>query len=249
MAEQKSEQFDFFQRWNDPRLGIRAATEALQARMWTSLPVKVVEPGYDATTQTVSVQATIMGRVLERGDDGNTVWKDKPYPIMSKVPVEFATGGGLAITHPIHIGLEGVVHFQSRAIDNWWANGADDGPKPVLTSNGVGSLRQHNLSDGIFRPGARSKPKALQSVSQDAVEIRNDAGTLRLRFNESEFKITFPNGKVFRIDSNANVYAAGEVTRGFGTGDQVTLGQHVHNQGNDSAGDVEVPVDPPTPGT
>lgn len=246
---EKTEQFDFFQRWNDGRLGIRAATEALQARMWTSLPVKVIEPGYDAATQTITVQSTIMGRVLERGDDGKTTWKDKPYPVMSKVPVEFPTGGGLSITFPIKVGDEGVVSFQARAIDNWWAEGAANGPKPVITSNGVGSLRQHNLSDGIFRPGARSKPKALQNVSADSVQIRTDAGTAYIQFKGDEFKVVFPGGKVFRIDSNANVYATGEVTRGFGTGDQVTVGQHVHAQGNDSHGDAEVPVNPPTAGT
>lgn len=45
------------------------------------------------------------------------------------------------------------------------------------------------------------------------------------------------------------IEATGEITRGVGTGDSVTLGQHTHTQGSDSHGDSEVPVSPPTAGT
>lgn len=43
--------------------------------------------------------------------------------------------------------------------------------------------------------------------------------------------------------------ATGAVIAGFGTGDQVGLQTHTHQQGNDSAGDAEVPTNAPTGGT
>ncbi len=67
-------------------------------------------------------------------------------------------------------------------------------------------------------------------------------------------------GNYFHMANNGTIYSAGtwqhtgnlnvtgEVTRGFGTSDMATLGQHIHNQPADSAGDTEQPTDPPTPG-
>jgi hypothetical protein len=223
------QQYDLFQRWGDPRLGTRAALEGLQSRIYTSLPCKVVAPGYDANTQTVTVQSTIKGRLQQRGDNGKITWKDVSMPIMTHVPVEFPTGGGMSLTFPIKLGMEGVVHFQSRAIDNWWANG---GEQPQLTPNGVGSLRQHSLSDGVFRPGARSKPNALKNVSQTSTQLRTDDGTTYIDFSATGVKFVFPNGKQVIIDAaTGGITATGEVTRGFGTGDQVTVGQHKHAAG------------------
>lgn len=44
-------------------------------------------------------------------------------------------------------------------------------------------------------------------------------------------------------------HATGAVIAGFGTKDQVGVQTHIHNQGNDSNGDVEVPTNAPTGGT
>ena len=43
--------------------------------------------------------------------------------------------------------------------------------------------------------------------------------------------------------------ATGEVYRGYGGGDQVSLGGHTHDQPADSAGDSEQPTSAPNPGT
>lgn len=222
---------DLFQRWNDHRLAIRAGLDSLQSRMWTSLPCKIIAPGYDAATQTVTVQPTVKGRLLQRGANGVWNWNDVDMPAMPLVPVEFPTGGGLSLTFPHPVGLEGVVHFQSRCIDNWWAQGSANGNQPQVTQNGVGSLRQHNLSDGIFRAGARSKPTALVNVSQTAVQLRTDDGTAYIEFSATAFKVVFPGGKVFMIDANTNVTTVGNVTAGEGTGDQVDLQLHTHAHG------------------
>lgn len=230
------ELYDVFQRWSDPRLGQRAQLEDLQSRIWTSLPVVVIDPGYDDTNQTVTVRPTIKGRRLKRDDGGVWRWVDEEMPAMAQVPVEFPTGGGLTLTFPIKVGMEGVVAFQSRAINVWWDQG---GVQPVLTPNGIGSLRQHDLSDAIFRPGARSKPNALRNVSQTSTQLRTDDGQSYLDFSATTgLKMVIGGTEVFKVDKDGNLTAKGEVTRGVGTGDSVTLGHHTHDHGP-----------PPDPGT
>jgi phage gp45-like len=51
------------------------------------------------------------------------------------------------------------------------------------------------------------------------------------------------------VEISGDLHVTGEIVRGFGTGDQVTLGQHTHVQPSDSDGDGEFPTFPPTPGT
>jgi hypothetical protein len=45
------------------------------------------------------------------------------------------------------------------------------------------------------------------------------------------------------------VHVSGEIVRGYGSFDQVTLGLHQHKQGTDTHGDTEQDTMPPTPGT
>jgi len=48
---------------------------------------------------------------------------------------------------------------------------------------------------------------------------------------------------------DGDINATGEVTRGSGTSDSVTLGKHTHNQPPDSGGNTQQPTDAPTAGT
>ena len=77
-----------------------------------------------------------------------------------------------------------------------------------------------------------------------------------------EFWLVHKTGSYFKMTNDGNIqsqapiwthtgafHATGEVIRGWGTADQVTLGGHTHDQPNDSAGDGEAPTDPPNAGT
>jgi phage gp45-like len=54
-------------------------------------------------------------------------------------------------------------------------------------------------------------------------------------------------GKPMLVEGDLHV--TGEVIRGYGGVDQVTLGGHKHNQPPDTHGDTEQPTNAPTPGT
>jgi hypothetical protein len=51
------------------------------------------------------------------------------------------------------------------------------------------------------------------------------------------------------LNVQGDIRASGEITRGYGTSDTVTVGHHTHNQGVDGHGDNEVPTNAPNPGT
>lgn len=86
------------------------------------------------------------------------------------------------------------------------------------------------------------------------------AGELMLKHQSGAF-LRFHNNGQIEVNAAAGILStgpwthtgdmmvSGEVYRGYGGGDQVSLGQHTHNQGSDSHGDAEVPTNPPTAGT
>jgi hypothetical protein len=161
------------ERWEDPEEVHRQVQLRAQGKLWTALPVVVLD---DSDGHVVSVQPTIMGKKL---DKKTGVYTDVPMPSLgTKVPVQFASGGGFTLTHPIKKGDEGIVVFAARCIDGWWQQG---GIQPQLDE------RYHNLSDGMFIPGIRSVPRKLSPpASPNSTQLRSDDG-------ETYFEVA-PNG-------------------------------------------------------
>jgi hypothetical protein len=239
MADQK----EFFNE-GQFEFALRRNNEALKSQIWTSLPCKIVS--YNPQEQSCVVQPLIQGKFKQ--PDGT--WTDADYPQVIDVPVRFVGGGGYSITHPVKEGDEGTIEFQSRSFDNWWLNagtsmGADGKPASSPTgSKPQAEMRMHDWNDGIFKSGIRSKKNWLQNVSTDSVQIRSDDGKTVIDIANGKVTITATTVKI-----NGDLQVTGEVTRGVGTGDSVTLGQHKHNQSPDSHGDAEQPTNPPTAGT
>jgi phage baseplate assembly protein gpV len=136
---------DVKERFDDLTEVIRVGNERSQSRIWTALPVVVTE---DSDGFTVKAQPTIKAK--DTDITGQTT--DKEIPPLPDIPVQFSSGGGFTITHPIKKGDEGIVIFSARCIDGWWEKG---GTQPQIRQ------RWHNLSDGMYIPGIRSKPRKL----------------------------------------------------------------------------------------
>jgi hypothetical protein len=146
------------ERWDDLTEVHHAGVERHLDRVWTALPCKVIED--TAEGHTVKLQPTIKGR--ERQQDGTI--KQVDMPELPDVPIQYAAGGGFTITHPIKKDDEGIVVFASRCIDGWWDKG---GNQPPLDQ------RKHNLSDGMYIPGIRSKPRKLGGDGQGGTSGAN----------------------------------------------------------------------------
>lgn len=144
---------------NEPEEDLRAAIEGALANHHTALPVRVLK---DSDGKTVRIQPTVKATQLM--PDGTTKLID--YPELEGL-VHFASGGGSTFTHPIKSGDEGMVLFASRSIHNWREQG---GTQPQVDA------RRGDLSDAMFIPGLRSKPRDLKNISTDAAQLRSDDG-------------------------------------------------------------------------
>jgi phage gp45-like len=113
----------------------------------------------------------------------------------------------------------------------------------------------------LFVSGDRSNAVIVATNNQDARMRNLKSGEVALYTDEGD-SVLLSRGRIISIkcgtkvhidcplvEMTGDLHVTGEVVRGFGTGDQVTLGQHSHTQGADSRGDGEVPTNAPTPGT
>ena len=140
----------------------RAALDQLQARMWTSLPAKVVS--FDKAKGTAVLQPSV--KSMQRMPDGTT--KLVSLPQLLDVPVQAPGGGGATLTFPIKEGDEMLVVFASRSADAWKQSGGEQGQTHA---------EMHSLSHGFAIPGFRSSPRALANWSDDSTQLRSDDGT------------------------------------------------------------------------
>jgi hypothetical protein len=214
---------------------LRVLTYRLQTQIWTALPGTVNLWNYPSTGQnTVVAVPGIMQQVLQ--DDGT--WLAEPMPPHNDVPVHYLGGGGFHFTHPIAQGDEGILLYQARCIDSWWQNGGIQ-PRPDY-----GQSRMHDLSDAIFIPTRLSNKNILTDIDQTAAQLRSTDGTSNLTMlpDGGGFRFVTPGGATI-IDGSGNFTTTGEITRGQGGADQVTLGQHKHPTAPTGA------PSSPTPGT
>jgi Phage protein Gp138 N-terminal domain len=229
------------ERWEDRLHHAKSTQERLQSRIWTMLPCYVVS--VDTSREHVTVQPTISGMVKVQDANGNYSWQSQDFPTLSMVPIKWPSGGNWVMTFPIAKGDEGTVHFASRCIDNWWVGG---GSQPALASNGAGSLRMHDLSDGFYIPGGSSKPNFLNPVpSATSFQVRDKGGQNVISFDANTgFSITMPGG-FLKLDTSGNLTVSGEITAGSGTTNQVGLQTHKTSEVQGGTGISGAPV----PGT
>lgn len=135
-----------------------------------------------------------------------------------------------------------------------------------------------NLSALTFFPvgntgfSATDDANAYVLYGPDGVILRDSQSRIKLKLQPTVAEIDLPAGVPLVVNGNVvingglalsgkitapdgvSTYAeaietAGAIIAGFGTGDQVGVQTHTHNQPNDSHGDTEQPVDAPNAGT
>jgi len=209
------------------------ALDALQARLWTSIP-GIIETFYPED-QTADVQISIMGQIQNIVDGS---WSDVAITLLPKCPVEFPSGGGFTLTFPVEQGDECVVEFSKATIDAWWQNG---GVQPM------GRYRVHDLSDGICRVGVRSKPRVLSGISTTTVQLRSDDGEAYVELASGHIcNVVAPGGinlNGVTIDSSGNIATPGGINAtGDILGEGVNIKTHVHSGVTTGSGDTGPPV-------
>jgi len=205
------------ERLNDPTIASLVALEGLQSTIWTQIPVKVVSVARLVSENTVDLQPTIMGKYRAPGAQKYT---DLKLPVLLQCPVHFGAGSAFFLTFPLAVGDEGLVLLSARCIDAWFASGADH--------NVQAELRMHDLSDGFFLPGFRSRPNRIQGLSMTDVQLRNAAGDTFISIKPSkDITVTTPGNIDAMAGGHADVTATtikltGQVTV---DGDLIVTGQ------------------------
>jgi phage baseplate assembly protein gpV len=158
---------------------------------------------------------------------------------------------------PIQRGDEVLLVFASRSIDGWYDK---SGVQPQTHE------RMHDPSDGFAILGTRSKPRAVQNVSTNNIQLRSDDGKVFLEIQNSRTSTqdVSQSGQVLRIvaptkirfetpllEVTGKIEAVGHITSqdaveaGVGTGDHVTMQKHTHG-GVQSGGSHTSGPDPGT---
>lgn len=205
-----------------------AAMQGAQTDIWTALPGIV--QSFDNVEMTCVVQPAIRFRITApalntytsptRVNDpsGQFAW-DK-MPLLLDCPVVFPGGGGMTLTFPVKAGDEVLVVFASRCIDAWWQQGGIQNQAAV---------RMHDLSDGFVIPQVRSQPRRF-TVSETAVELRNDAGDVKLTLDPASKAVELTTPGDISVQG-ANITMTGNVVI-----NGITFSSHVHPVGSGNTG-------------
>jgi phage baseplate assembly protein gpV len=166
--------------------------------------------------------------------------------------VVFPSAGGYALTFPVKQGDECLLIFCERSYDNWYENGDVQPPS---------ARRFHALSDAVAIVGLHSKNTAVESYADDAVQLRNSDATAGISIDDAQdITIETATGSVTcaadggtitlrapQVIVQGQLVCDGNFTcSGTMLNDGVNVGKtHIHPQGPDSDGDVQVPTGPP----
>jgi hypothetical protein len=193
------------QRYGDHQQAFIEGFEGKQASIMTSMP-GIIQSAI-AADGTCSVLPAIQAKVY--APDGVTA-NMANMPTLIHCPVQFPSGGGLYMTHPIAVGDECLIIFAQRCIDSWWQKG---GVQPPL------EFRMHDISDGFCIPGVSSEPNALANVSEISIQLRTKTAVI---VDVAPMEVTIygdltVNGNITATENvNADLAATGSFTASSG---------------------------------
>lgn len=203
------------ERHEDGQEATKVAIERKLGRVWTSMPVIVHA---DSEGHTVNLQPAIKG--WNQADDGTMTAVQ--MTTLGKAVVNYTSGGGFTITHPIKEKDEGIAMFAARCLDGWFKDGGVQA-EPYR--------RRHHLSDSMYIPGIRSTPRKLGGSGPNAdgspltpfqeglnmMEGRTSkppsTNSVQIRSDDGQYFIELgPDGAVNIICKNCTVTATEKVT-------------------------------------
>lgn len=175
--------------------------------------LRVAMPGviqsWDATAQTATIRVAISERLrvtklMQNGQGQYAVSQNttQSIPILQDVPICLPRGGGYSVTLPIQPGDECLLIFGDQEIDVWWQagcpiGGSDNTYQPV---NPI-TQRRHDLSDAFFIPGPWNQTRLIPAYSPTNLEVRNDAGTVKVSLGINTVTVTSPTVNVNCTDA------------------------------------------------
>ena len=150
----------------------------------TAIPAIIDE--FDLTTQRVSATPAIQAKYVT--PDGEVKYIN--YPKITNIPLALIKSPGMKITYPVKKGQNCTLIFSQRSIDNFLLDGTkpyppEEGPDPMTAA-----IRCMDLTDAMCFPGVVCNNETISNYNNDAIEIRNSAGTTKLTVSENGLNFT-----------------------------------------------------------
>jgi len=198
------------------------------SRLNTAIPGQIL--AWDAAKCLATVQPLVMTTTTTTGVDSTTV-TNWPMPPIEGVPacLPHSVAAGLFITVPIQPGDPCLIIFSQRAIAQIVATGRMQPPFVGAVAAGVDTSdagedlatanpRQYDYNDAMFIPGLMLMPNAIQNWAQNAIEIRNRDGSVKVSVGPDKTYITGD------LEVSGTVNAGADVTT-----NGISLKGHVHS--------------------
>jgi hypothetical protein len=131
---------------------------------------------FDAAKQTATIQIAIREKI---NINGELSWVDIPLLVDSMLVVP--RGGGWLVAPAIKPDDEVLVIFADFCVDAWYQSGG--------TQNNQIDKRRHDLSDSFFIPGCWSQPRKIDNYPIEGIQIRNEAGTVKVELVDTTINI------------------------------------------------------------
>jgi hypothetical protein len=213
--------------------------DRLMLGIHTAIPGVIVS--FDAETRLAKVKPAIAMKVISLGEV-----KYINLPIIENVPVclPHSRSAGLYITVPVKANDECLLIFSQRAIDNFVLFGGIQTP-PANDSLSTTSPRHHDLTDAICIPGIITMTQALTGWNQDAIEIRNGAGTSKLSVYTDKIDANTATVNIVAGDINitGHVEVTGDIhSSGDIVANTISLMNHIHSGVMSGPSNTGVPV-------
>jgi hypothetical protein len=137
------------------------------------------------------------------------------------------------MTIPVQVGDEGLIHFAERSLDNWLDRAGVQPPAEPIQP------RSHDLTDAVFVPGIVPVPHAIDSWSDDSIEVRNKEGTTALSVSVDTVAMRSGGASIY-LPGDGTIHFNGDIVHDSGgLSGSGKLKTHGHPQDNDSAGNTE----------
>ena len=192
----------------------------------TILPAQVV--AINLTRNTVDLQPVLQGKMANA---------ESPYllPVVNDVPIQYYGAGNFWVTFEPKVGDYCVLSVSDRSIEAWKKTGGIIDPK---------LNRHHDLTDSFAYFGINPFPDTIPSIQTDTLHLRTKDGTSGIKLKSDVIICDVQGVEVANMTStlvtfNVPIEAPEVTTNG------VAQTTHTHDQGADSHGDAEQPVDAP----
>ncbi len=166
---------------------------AIRESVNTCLPGVI--DSFDSATQMAVVTPAIQAKKTIEGVDS---YFNLPQIVNVPIVIPFGSVGGFGLTVKVSAGDPCLLVFSQRCLDNWLQSGGVQPPE-----QNTAGLRHHDLTDAFAIMAPASTADAFSNWSNEGIEIRNRARTIRTTVLNNKVEIVAGTSTITLLESGA----------------------------------------------